>query len=56
MDEKMMQEILDDWKSCKYDIIEMNTSTWNHRDQSKLDKITAILEEQLAWQKAANRR
>ena len=56
MNEKMKEEILDNWNSWKYDIIEMNTSTWNQRDQSKLDKITAILEEQLAWQKAANRR
>ena len=56
MDAKMMQEILDDWNSWKYDIIDCNTSTWDQRDQSKLDKITAILEEQLEWQKAADRR
>ena len=56
MDQKMMQEILDTWNSWKYDIVEMNTSTCNQRDQSKLDKITAILEEQLAWQKAKDRR
>ena len=56
MTEEMMQEILDDWNSWKYDIIELNNSAWNTRDQSKLDMITAILEEQLAWQKAANRR
>ena len=56
MDQKMMQEILDDWNSWKYDIVEINTSTWDQRDQSKLDKITAILEEQLEWQKAADRR
>ena len=56
MDSKMMQEILDSWNSWKYDIIDCNTSTWNQRDQSQLDKITAILEEQLAWQKAKERR
>ena len=56
MDEKMMKEILDDWNSWKYDIIEMNTSTWDQRDQSKVEKITAILEAQLAWQKAKERR
>ena len=41
MTEEMMQEILDDW---------------NTRDQSKLDMITAILEEQLQLQKAVKRR
>ena len=56
MDSKMMQEILDDWISWKYDIIDCNISTWNQRDQSKLDKITAILEEHLTWQKAKERR
>ena len=56
MDSKMMQEILDSWNSWKYDIQDTNKSEWTQRDQSKLDKITAILEEQLAWQKAANRR
>ena len=29
----------------------MNRSEWNTRDQSKLDMITAILEEQLQLQK-----
>ena len=52
----MMQEILDDWNSWKYDIQDMNKSEWNIRDQSKLDMITAILEEQLQLQKAIKRR
>ena len=47
MTEEMMQEILEDWNSWKYDIQDMNKSEWNTRDQSKLDMITAILEEQL---------
>ena len=55
MTEEMMQEILDDWNSWKYDIQDMNKSEWNQRDQSKLDKITAILEEQLSWQKATDK-
>ena len=55
MDKKMMQEILDDWNSWKYDIQDMNRSEWNQRDQSKLDKITAILEEQLALEKVADK-
>ena len=45
MTEEMMQEIL-----------ELNNSTWNTRDQSKLDMITVILEEQLKLQKAIKRR
>lgn len=52
----MMQEILDDWNSWKYDIQDINKSEWNTRDQSKLDMITAILEEQLQLQKALKRR
>jgi hypothetical protein len=51
MTEEMMQEILDDWNSWKYDIVELNNSTWN-----TLDMITAILEEQLQLQKAIKRR
>ena len=56
MTEEMMKEILEDWNSWKYDIIELNNSTWNTRDQSKLETITAILEEQLELQKAIKRR
>ena len=56
MTEEMIQEILDDWNSWKYDIQDMNKSEWNTRDQSKLDMITAILEEQLQLQKAIKRR
>jgi len=56
MTEEMMKEILEDWNSWKYDIIELNNSTWNIRDQSKLETITAILEEQLELQKAIKRR
>ena len=56
MTEEMMQEILEDWNSWKYDIQDMNKSEWNTRDQSKLDTITAILEQQLKLQKAIKRR
>ena len=56
MTSEMLQEILDDWNSWKHDIYESNKSTWNQRDDSKINKITAILEEQLAWQKAKERR
>ena len=56
MTEEMMQEILDDWNSWKYDIQDMNKSEWGNRDQSKLDMITVILEEKLKLQKAIKRR
>ena len=56
MTEEMMQEILEDWNSWKYDIQDMNKSEWDTIDQSKLDMITAILEEQLQLQKAIKRR
>ena len=52
----MMQEIVEDWQSWKYDIIELNNSTWTQRDEHKLNAITAILEEQLELQKAIDRR
>ena len=56
MDKKMMEEILEDWNSWKYDIQDINKSEWNTRDQSKLDKITAILEEQLELEKTKERK
>ena len=56
MTEEMMKEILEDWISWKYDIQDMNRSEWNTREQSKLDMITAILEEQLQLQKEIKRR
>jgi hypothetical protein len=56
MTEEMMKEILDDWNSWKHDIYESNKSTWNQRDDSKINKITAILENELKIQKAISRR
>ena len=43
MTEKMMQEILEDWNSWKYDIQDMNRSEWTQRDQSILDTIDLLL-------------
>ena len=43
----MMKEILNDWQSWKYDIIELNNSTWTQRDEKKLELIGSILAEQL---------
>ena len=43
----MMKEILEDWMSWKYDIIEMNNSNWTVRDESKLNMIGVILQEKM---------
>ena len=53
MTEEMMKEILEDWKSWKYDIIELNNSTWTQRDEHKLNTITAILEETISMEKSS---
>ena len=47
MTENMMQEIIDNWNSWKYDIWEANKSTWNTRDNSKLEMIGDILQEKM---------
>ena len=44
MTEQMMQEILDDWMSWKYDIWESNSTTWTVRDDSKVHMIGVILQ------------
>ena len=49
MTKEMIQEILDDWKSWRHDIYESNKSTWNTRDDSKVDMIGRILGEKLEW-------
>tara|TARA_B100000780_G_scaffold233190_1_gene173309 strand:+ start:1371 stop:1544 length:174 start_codon:yes stop_codon:yes gene_type:complete len=55
MTSTMMQEIVDDWREWRYDIIELNTATWSQRDEEKINAITAILEEQLESQKAIDK-
>ena len=47
MDQKMMQEILDDWNSWKYDILDMNRSDWTKDDQLILETIDKILRNEL---------
>ena len=56
MTEQMMQEIIDDWQSWKYDIIELNNSTWTQRDERKLELIGSILAEQLTFIKNGSRK
>ena len=47
MTEEMMQEILEDLNSWKYDIQDMNRSEWNQRDQSIMNTIELILRKEL---------
>ena len=47
MTEQMMQEILDDWMSWKYDIWESNSTTLTVRDDSKVHMIGVILQEKM---------
>jgi len=47
MTKEMMKEIVEDWNSWKYDIIELNNSTWTQRDDKKLYIIGAMLQEKL---------
>tara|TARA_R100001015_G_C4458563_1_gene46224 strand:+ start:80 stop:247 length:168 start_codon:yes stop_codon:yes gene_type:complete len=49
MTRQMMQEILDDWGSWKYDIWDTNKTTWTVRDDSKVHMIGVILKEKLEW-------
>ena len=51
MNEGMMQEIIKDWMSWKYDIYESNKSTWNTRDDAKVNMIGVILEDKLKQMK-----
>ena len=56
MTENMIKEILEDWMSWKYDIIEINNAEWTQRDESKLAMIEAILIEQLNLIKKRDRK
>ena len=47
MDDKMKKEILENWFSWKYDIIDCNRSEWNQRDQSIMNTIELILRKEL---------
>ena len=47
MTEQMMKEILEDWTHWRFDIWESNKSTWNTRDNSKLEMIGVILQEKM---------
>ena len=47
MNDKMKEEVLDNWNSWKYDIWESNKTDWNQRDQSIAEMIDQILLKEL---------
>ena len=52
MNEKMKKEILENWFSWKYDIIDCNRSEWTQRDQAIIETIDQILLKELDDRKA----
>ena len=52
MNDKMKKEILENWFSWKYDIIDCNRSEWTQRDQSIIETIDQILLKELDDRKA----
>ena len=47
MNDDMKKEILDNWFSWKYDIIDCNRSGWTQRDQAIIETIDQILLKEL---------
>ena len=52
MNDDMKKEILDNWFSWKYDIIDYNRSEWTQRDQAIIETIDQILLKELDDRKA----
>ncbi len=48
MNDKMKKEILENWFSWKYDIIDCNRSEWTQRDQAIIETIEQILNDELS--------
>ena len=47
MNDKMKEEVLDNWNSWRYDIKDMNRSEWTQRDEAIVEKINQILLKEL---------
>ena len=47
MNDQMKKEILENWFSWKYDIIDCNRSEWTQRDQAIIETIDQILLKEL---------
>ena len=54
MDEKMKEEVLDNWNSWRYDIKDMNRSDWTVRDQSIMDTIDMVLRKEFGSDRNTN--
>ena len=52
MNDQMKKEILENWFSWKYDIIDCNRSEWTQRDQAIIETIDQILLKELDDRKA----
>ena len=52
MNDAMKKEILENWFSWKYDIIDCNRSEWTQRDQAIIETIDQILLKELDDRKA----
>ena len=47
MSDKIHEEVIESWNSWKYDILDMNRSTWSKDDQLTLETIDQILRDEL---------
>ena len=47
MSDKIHKEVIESWNSWKYDILDMNRSTWSKDDQLILETIDKILRNEL---------
>ena len=47
MSDKIHKEVIESWNSWKYDILDMNRSTWLKDDQLTLETIDQILRDEL---------
>ena len=54
MNDKMKEEVLDNWNSWKYDIKDMNRSEWTQRDQSIMDVIDIALRKEFGSDRKTN--
>ena len=54
MNDKMKEEVLDNWNSWKYDIKDMNRSEWTVRDESILDAIDMALRKEFGSDRKTN--
>ncbi len=54
MNDKMKEEVLDNWNSWKYDIKDMNRSEWTQRDESIMDAIDMVLRKEFGSDRKTN--